>query len=204
LSEVLAPDAVVTGSYAPALTIDNKLNGVFNYLGTVRPDPAFFDHFRSTHIITNTADWREIRNDYPETRVLSSIIQPTVWSYNVQIVPLADSSYHPTLFEQAIRLGNSRQYDSALFLLDVFDRTNPHNRLSAVTRTNVQFSRGDRSDLIAPGVDRMLAEFSDDFFVTAYAAKAYDRLNLPRQSRECLARCNRLNPHLRPKRETEP
>ncbi|MBI5267986.1 MAG: hypothetical protein HY851_12215 [candidate division Zixibacteria bacterium] len=200
-SEILSPDAVVTGSYAPALTIDSRLNGVFNYLGTVRPDPTFFERFHPTHIISNTADWQEIRKDYPETRFLPSMIEPTIWSYNVQVISLPDSTYHPTLFEQAARLGRMQKYDSALFLLDAFDRAHPHNRLSAVTRINLHFSRGDRAELITPLVDRLLVEFPEDFFAIAFAANAYDRLHQPQKSRECLERCKRLNPNLRPRRE---
>lgn len=199
IAEIIEPSGLVTGSYAPALTIDNNLNGVFNYLGTVRHDSSFFREYHPTHLLTNSSDWAEVDKDYHGLAGAFSIAEPILWSYHPQFVALTNEKYPRTLFEQAYfqnALGNE---DSARLLLDAFDLAHPHNRLSSTLRVNIYAILYRNTDSAITLVDRLLTEYPDDYYITAFAAIAYKTARLEQKSRDCLAKCNRLNPFARPR-----
>lgn len=199
VAEIIDSTAIVTGSYAPALTIDNKLDGIFNYLGTVRHDPAFFDKFNPTHVLSNQGDLREMLEDYSALAQATVIAEPILWSYHLQMLSLPRPGFNPSLFEQAELAYRAQHYDTARILLDRFDRLYPRNRLSAASRVNLYIDLYRGSDSAISLVNRLVREYSDDFYMLAFAAVAYQNANLPNQSRECLARCNQLNPYARPR-----
>lgn len=199
MSEIIDPSAVVTGSYAPALTIDNGLNGVFNYLGTVQADTAFFSTYHPTHLLTNSGDWTETIKDYPLLRSFDPMISPVLWSYLLGLVHLPNANYSPSLFEQAFEMDRQRQSDSARSLLDLFEVRYPSNRLAAVTRINLYFSRLGLPDSALLLVDDLVRRYPDDYYMQIFAATSYQNYQLPQKSRDCLAQCNRLNRYLKPR-----
>ena len=199
ISEIIDPSVLVTGSYAPALTIDNDLNGVFNYLGTVRHDPTFFRDYNPTHLFTNSGDWAEVDKDYHGLAGAFTIAEPILWSYHLQFIALRKAKYTATLFEQAYFQNALGHEDSARLLLDAFDLAHPHNRLSSTLRVNIYAILYRNSDSAITLVDRLLTEYPDDYYITAFAAIAYKTARLEQKSRDCLAKCNRLNPFARPR-----
>ena len=199
VAEIIDPSALVTGSYAPALTIDNKLNGVFNYLGTVRHDATFFGLFKPTHILSNSGDWSETVKNYPTLRSYNSIISPIIWSYTLAIAPLPASNYSPSVFERTLQSDRSQDYITARTLLDAFIKRYPNNRLAQVTRINLYFSRFNQIDSTIALVDQLVLRYPEDYYILAFAASAYLNMNMPQQSRECLDRCNRMNPFVKPR-----
>lgn len=198
VSEIINPSALVSGSYAPALTIDNKLNGVFNYLGTVRADTDFFATCHPTHLLTNSSDWVEVIKDYPFLRANSPMITPLLWQYQLAVVRLPSAKYSPTLFEQALDMDRRRQLDSARLLLNTFCARHPNNRLPAITRINFYSSRLSLPDSALRLTDELVKMWPDDYFVQVFASTFYRKFNLLEKSHECVARSNRLNPYLRP------
>jgi hypothetical protein len=199
VSEIIDSSAIVTGSYGPALTIDNNLNGVFNYLGSVRHDPTFFITYRPTHLLTNLGDLGELQKDYPSLAGAGVITKPILWSYQLQVVTLASRGYHRSLFEKTYSAAVSGHLDSAQALLDEFDRLHPANRLSAAFRVNLYIDLYHGRDSALFLVGRLSREYPEDYYILAFAADAYQFLNRPQESRDCLDRRNRLNPYLKPR-----
>jgi len=198
ISEIIDPSALVSGSYAPALTIDNKLNGVFNYLGTVRADTGFFSKYHPTHLLTNSSDWTETIKAYPFLQANAPMITPLLWRYLLGIVRLPTVTYSPTLFEQALEMDQQRQLDSARSLLNAFGAQHPNNRLLAVTQINFYSSRLGLPDSALLLTDELVRTYPDDYYVQVFAATVYQKFDLPQKRHECVARSNRLNPYLTP------
>jgi hypothetical protein len=199
IAETIDPSAVVTGSYAPALTIDNNLNGVFNYLGTVRHDPSFFANFHPTHLLTNSSDLTEINKDYHRLGGAFSFSEPILWSYHLNFVSLTKTNFRPTLFERAVLAEAQGDADSALMMLDAFERAYLNNRLVETFRVNLYTTLYRNSDSAIWLVDRLTEKYPEDLYISAFAAIAYKSARLPEKSRLMLERCNRINPFARPR-----
>ncbi|MFQ5498166.1 MAG: hypothetical protein ACE5FH_00700 [Candidatus Zixiibacteriota bacterium] len=120
LSRILGPGAVVSGPYAPSLTLENNIPAVIHMFGVTNPDPDLFTRFPITHLLLDTGNESRAEEDYPEVmdsaKLVSTyhvglkkirLIRVAGWTEN----PIADA-YTPTMYERAADLMGS---DSGAF-----------------------------------------------------------------------------------------
>ncbi|MCK4632473.1 MAG: hypothetical protein KAT79_04330, partial [candidate division Zixibacteria bacterium] len=66
LQMILSPGAVLSGPYAPLLTLGTDFGTVIHMFGVSQPNPQFFEKFPITHLLVDEGNERRARKDYPE------------------------------------------------------------------------------------------------------------------------------------------
>ena len=125
LGRILASNAVVSGSYASALTQENGLKCIHHQFGVETPDTAFFTKFPITHLVIDRGNEERARKDYP--RLMSQAVPLTRFPIRGVIVNLYRISgaspndlargYTPSPYESAMAQYNRQQSDSTLMAI---------------------------------------------------------------------------------------
>jgi tetratricopeptide (TPR) repeat protein len=146
LGQILGEGAVLSGPYAPALTLDNRISVVIHMFGVAYVDTALFLRYPITHLALEQGD-NAIKafKDYPEvmknapvltTYVLRnlpvSIYRVAEWTKNPK-----SEKYQLSLFEKAKELLREKKLDSAAILFNRFIQEHPksfsaYNSLSEI------------------------------------------------------------------------
>lgn len=128
IGAILSKDAVLSGSYATALTQENGLGCIHHQFGVETPDLQFFDKFPITHLAVDEGNEKRAREDYPG--LMSHAIE--IGNYRLRGLPvkLYDISqaspnataqkYQPSLYEKAKFMVARNQPDSAAEFMDEF------------------------------------------------------------------------------------
>lgn len=138
LGKILAPDAVVAGSYSSALTQENKLRSIIKMFGVPVVDKEFFVKTPVTHVAIEAGrskgsnedraftDYPNIFNNAPVVAVYY------IRGYQVNVYLISRNSpnaearaYQPSLFERAAIAEFENQPDSARALLTDFETKTP-------------------------------------------------------------------------------
>jgi 4-amino-4-deoxy-L-arabinose transferase-like glycosyltransferase len=152
LGSVLRPDAVISGPYCSALTIDNRLPNVIHMFAADIPDPLLFQQFPITHLAMERGI-NKLRafEDYPEVMKDAKIVT-TYWIRNmpVDIYRIAETSGNPktqnyqlSSFEIAKLLMEQGQVDSAIVRLNQFVSRSPQNFSGYRDLAEIYYNRKD-------------------------------------------------------------
>ena len=66
LAVSLAPNAVLSGPFAPSLNLENKLGTVIHMFGVSHADKNLFEKFPITHLLVDSGNESKAKEDYPE------------------------------------------------------------------------------------------------------------------------------------------
>lgn len=136
LGAILNQDAVVSGPYCSALTIDNRLRNVIHMFGVAKVDPLLFKEFPITHLaMERGANKKRAFEDYPEVMKSARLVTTYgIRNMPVEIYRVAESSgnlktqkYKLSNFEKAKLLLDEGQVDSAIIRLNQFVSQYPQN-----------------------------------------------------------------------------
>jgi tetratricopeptide (TPR) repeat protein len=129
LGQILDKNAVLTGPYAPAYTIDNNLRGVIYHFGLSNKEDSLFKKFPISHVVTERPNWERALQDFPilgnarqEAVMITRDFVTSLFRLQVTRVPLSD-------FERALMLLEGGQADPAVLMLESILRRYPDNIL---------------------------------------------------------------------------
>jgi len=152
LGTILNQDAVISGPYCSALTIDNRLGNVIHMFAADKPDPLLFKKFPITHLAMERGVNRERAfKDYPQVMNQAKIVT-TYWIRNmlVDIYRIAEGTGNPKTkeyqisdFEKAKLLTEEGQIDSAIIKLNQFVTHSPQNFSGYKTLAEIYYDRKD-------------------------------------------------------------
>ncbi|UCE23841.1 MAG: hypothetical protein JSU74_11160 [Candidatus Zixiibacteriota bacterium] len=133
LGRILGENAVVSGPYAPVLSLENDLKSFVYYFGVARVDSLLLRQYPITHLAMDESNWELAVKDYPE---LASVVPSTVYwirDYGVKICNISRvfgneeaATYQETDFEKAARYYHDKQFDSAYVTLQQFRAVQPN------------------------------------------------------------------------------
>lgn len=135
LSMIVAPNAVLSGPYAAALTQDTELGCVIHMFGVVDVDSTLFSRFPITHLLLDEANEKRARNDHPYVMGGSALICTyRVGIKKVRLYRIAGNtgnatadSYQRSLFEILIDHYRSGKTGLVQQYLVQFTRNHPNN-----------------------------------------------------------------------------
>jgi len=202
LTEIVADNAVITGPYAPALTIDNTLKSIIYMFGLSNVDKTLFADYPITHVAVEPSNWQVALKDFPQLKQATLVTEMVVRDQAIRLYRVADSTFPVTDFERATSLLSRNQPDSAKVYLQTFLQEHPQNlfgRMSMITAT-----LGSADTVSAPGMlTQFVKDYSDNYFALAYALGMYQRLaGLTRSQKYLLSaealrtRVTELNPYM--------
>lgn len=152
LGSILNPDAVVSGPYCSALTIDNRLPNVIHMFGADKPDPLLFKKFPITHLAMERGiNKKKAFEDYPQVMKNAKVVT-TYWIKNmpVDIYRVSETSGNPKTqnyklsnFEEAKLLLEQGQVDSAIVRLNQFVSRSPQNFSGYRALAEIYYDRKD-------------------------------------------------------------
>ena len=172
LSQVLGPDAVLVGSYATGLTLENRLKNVVYMFGVANVNTTLFADYPITHLAI--IDDRKDRafTDYGDvTRLSRKVTSFLIGNRPVGIFRVTENTpnekaraYEPTAYEQAMRCYDLFQEDSMQFYIDRFAREHPDDFTVARFR-GLYFMRDSTFDSASVYFAKAARLYPDDFAV---------------------------------------
>lgn len=194
LAETLSPGAVLTGPYAPTLTLDNSFMNFIYAFGLKKPDFDIFERFPITHIAADMTNRDAAMADFPVVKEAVRIAEYSLRSRVIVIWQVAGrtanptaSGYHPTDYEKARGFAMKSKIDSALVCNNRFLAAHPQNR-SALLLQCVLLSGSGQDDELLRIIDRALAAAPQDDIVQFFCAKGLKRLALAHHRNDLMAR----------------
>ncbi|MDX9856701.1 MAG: hypothetical protein RBT76_02810 [candidate division Zixibacteria bacterium] len=200
LAQLLPESAVLAGPNAPALTIDNRLRGILEFLGPRPPDRYVFQKNGVTHVAIAPSRWNWLREHTAVNDSGPNVFNKTVRGSAIQfrrLSPAGDS--HTTLDSMidAFYVGNSV---SARALIDRLLARYPDNLLLQQFEVNVYYlSRNLPGTLSA--IAQLSERYPDNYDVQYGCAMMAVRLyrvssnvSLLQYAEQYLDRANRLDP----------
>ncbi len=135
LGLILSPGAVLTGPYAPALTVENKLGAITHTFGYGTADRGFLHRFPITHLALDRSNTDIVSNLYPELMARAEpVAQYYISCRKVSIFRIAGLTentvadrYFQSSFERAEWFYRRGIVDSARIYLDRFQQIYPEN-----------------------------------------------------------------------------
>ncbi|MBD3403120.1 hypothetical protein GF420_09520 [candidate division GN15 bacterium] len=135
LGYLLNDGAVLSGPFAPALTLENDLQTVIHMFGVSNPDPELFHRFPITHLLLDQQNEDRAREDYPE--VIDSSLHVATLRVGTKLIRLYNVSqstgnpraaaYQPTLFEEGAAMLLENRLDEAMAAMHRFNQQYPEN-----------------------------------------------------------------------------
>jgi hypothetical protein len=172
LGQIMDSEAVVTGPYAPALTLDNNLRGVIYHFGLSNVERDLFEKFPITHIVTDFSNWQQAEKDFPGLDSSLMLAKFIVRNFSVFVYRLPDADVRMTDYEKGLDALNRGKSDSALIFLDRFARDNPGHILGLRALSEGYSRAGRIIDQVK--VLRVMAErFPDNYRVHVHCYNAY-------------------------------
>ncbi len=135
LGFVLSETAVLSGPFAPLLTLENRLQTVIHMFGVTDPDPVIFAKYGFTHLLLDSGNEKKANEYYPE--IIDSA--PLLVSYNLgkrtarlfQVAGLTQNaradSYEKSLYEQAHACFAADSFVLGHHYIDSMNRQNESN-----------------------------------------------------------------------------
>jgi tetratricopeptide (TPR) repeat protein len=187
LGSVLSPDAVISGPYCSALTIDNRLPNVIHMFAADEPDPLLFKKFPITHLaLERGINKKKAFEDYPQVMKNAKVVT-TYWirSMPVDIYRIAETSGNPKTqnyklsnFEEAKLLLEQGQVDSAIVRLNQFVSRSPQNFSGYRALAEIYYDRKDfpkAASLLEKASEFYPTDFVTHQFLGAVYLNLYDQ-----------------------------
>lgn len=175
ISRVVNPNAVLTGPYMPALTIDNHLRGVIYVFGTSMPDSGMFSRMGVTHVLANSANWRSAVKEFPQLSSSWLIANFLISDQVVGLYRLPGATVPMTDFEHgAIDMLNS-QFDSALTAFTRFCALHP-NTILGETRLAFAMTANGRYEEADTCLENIAAKFPRSYMTHVSCQAVYQKM----------------------------
>jgi hypothetical protein len=208
VSNVIGPDAVVAGQFAPAITMDSRIR---TFPMFVTEDMAVMEpllrQYPITHLAVGEQAWEKLVEDLPTLKKALSVTR--FWARD-NVVVIAQISglfgnaeamkYQPTDYEKSVRFMFARQVDSLEFYLKKFLAGHPTSRAALADAYYLTVASAPLT-VQKPTVERLLTTYPTDFAVNQLGAIYYRSLfqvtknpSDLQHSRELVENAVRLNP----------
>ncbi len=149
LEAILSPEALVSGPYGPALTVNTSLKSFIHLFGVAHVDSTLFDRYPITHLAVDVSNWTEAVKNYPALADLSPVATYWIRNLDVRLYNISDvfnnqqaHSYRETSFEKAITYYQKQQIDSAFNLANRFYQSHPQSKSAGLLLADLLWKKG--------------------------------------------------------------
>ena len=172
LAEIVDDNAVITGPYAPAFTIDNKLKALIHVFGLSVVDRHLFDKFPITHIVADRSNWDLAVEQYPPLKSSLNLRRIRIRDGSVEIFRVPGRSLPFTDYETAAAAFGKKQYDSAYVYSRRFSVNHADNLFGQFGRIIALMVFGD-NNLVHTELQKLAARYPDNFRVHMFCRDSY-------------------------------
>ncbi len=205
LPTLVGADAIISGAYGPALTIDNSLPGVYNYFGASRTTGAFFEAYPVTHVLATSIGLRQLQQHTPRLESAELTAQFYIRDITIRLYRVAGDdtpNYAWSPYERAWEHLRRNQPDSAMMIAESQNWLNGQceNCVSLGVKALFNAGQTDRAAQVAKGFAN---RFPDDYSIQLTAAGLFGEMYTINGDPEALRltdtylkRAKSLNPHV--------
>jgi len=151
---ILSPEAVVSGPYGPALTVNTRLKSFIHLFGVAQVDSTLFDRQPITHLAVDVSNWAKAVEDYPALKDLTPITRYWIRDIEVRVYNICKvvnnqlaHSYQETDFEKAVSLSYDKQYDQSLSLISNYYQSHPQSKSTGLLYGELLWNKGNYDKL---------------------------------------------------------
>jgi hypothetical protein len=202
LSEILDPSSVLTGPYAPRLTIGSSYRHFIYAFGLKRPETSIFDMFPISHVVVDLRNLEAASKDYPEIAKADPIADYLVRGRTIFILkmPRTIPGYHQSDYETAAELLLQGNNEAAQRYNLAFLQKFPNNASARRQLAKIYLAEG-KTDSMVMTLDELRRNCPDNISIQFFCAMRYEALgrslgsqDLLQISRETLEHAKRLDP----------
>jgi 4-amino-4-deoxy-L-arabinose transferase-like glycosyltransferase len=207
VSQILGPEAVVSGPYGPVLTVDTDLKSFIHLFGVASVDTTLFDHYPVTHLAVDASNWKLAVAAYPKLATLQPITSYWIRDYEVYLYNISKifgnseaNAYRETDYERALQSFSMQQPDSALALAQQFYQHHPDSKSGGILLIDL-LSNNKRFADVQTILTSLANRYPTDFFLQVQCGRflqlmAHHRKNdgLLVQARRYYEKAAKVNP----------
>ena len=174
LADIVSEDAVLTGPYAPTLTLDNNLHHFIYAFGLEKPDFDIFERFGITHLALDESNMVQAVNDYPRLKTVLPLSEYFLRDRQVLIFRI-DTVGEMSDFEKAALFLRNGQIDSAAFYNNSYLDDFPNQRSGMMQKISILIYQKDFNGILAQ-LDKGLNLYGKDINFLYLAVSTYKRM----------------------------
>lgn len=202
LSEILDPSSVLTGPYAPRLTLGSSYRHFIYAFGLKRPKTSIFDMFPISHVVVDLRNLEAASKDYPEIAKADPIADYLVRGRTIFILrmPRIIPGYHESEYETAAELLLQGNNEAAQRYNLSFLQKFPNNASARRQLAKIYLAEG-KIDSMLYVLNDLRQNCPDNISIQFFCAMRYEALgrstgrqDLIELSRQTLEHAKRLDP----------
>ncbi len=174
ITQLISDEAIITGPYAPAFSIDNNLKGIIYTFGLANMDKDFFDKHPVTHILTDMLNWEIALEKYPSLKSAIILDQLRLCQSIVSLYMVPDNAVPKTDFERAAIKTREGDIDSARIYYRRFSEQYPDNLTGRIMRVKM-FSIKDTTDFVR-NLQKLTVQYPNNFRIYMLNYECYNIL----------------------------
>ncbi|HSG99195.1 MAG TPA: tetratricopeptide repeat protein [candidate division Zixibacteria bacterium] len=175
IAEILPETAVLTGPYAPALTIDNQLGSVIYMFGLADLEPDLFEKYPITHMVIDKSNYDKAQGLYAELAGARFLAALVIREQAVHLYRVTDSAVPLTTYERGMAFLTAGARDSARASFAAALREHPDNLFAWMNLISSELSLGQQDSALAE-LERLTKRHADNYLAQGYALGIYSRL----------------------------
>ncbi len=172
VAQITGPDAILTGPYAPAFTIDNNLKAVIYVFGLPDVEHDLFDKFPITHLAADYSNWQAALRTHPSLADALRLNRFRIRDGTVDLYRIPGANTPLTDFERFVRDFEAQYYDSVLHYNTEFCETYKEN-LAGQFNLIINHLAFGKTEHALKGLETLAALYPDNYRVTAFASQCY-------------------------------
>lgn len=182
IEQMVGPAAVLTGPYAPALTIDNNLKAVIYVFGLPDVERELFEKYPITHLAADYSNHQAAVKIYPFLNDAVKLDRFLIRDGTVDLYRIPGAKTPLTDYERFISDYDKEIYDSVLYYNERFCTTYPQN-LSGQFNLVINYISFGQNDKAIKGLQTLAELYPDNFRVASFEYQCYrflaDQLKKP-------------------------
>ena len=162
ISQMVDKDAVLTGPYMPALTIDNNIKGVIYLFGLVNLEKEFFNKYPVSHLVADRSNLNLARKTYSFIGTGLILRSFRIRDAGIDLIRLPGNSTEMTLYEKGAAAYIEKDYDFMLACSERFWQQFPDNLPSKYAYFFALFL-GNQHDRLLLEIQKFGQQYNDNF-----------------------------------------
>ncbi len=199
IESLISPEAVLSGPYAPAMSIDNELKGVIYHFGLTNIQRDLFERFAISHLVTDQSNMNQALKDFPGLKTAIRLARLGLRDRAIDLYRLTDAQVPATDYEKGILQLSTNNPDSGKYYLTMHVAERPENMSGRLYLSYALMKLGEL-DSSAALMNRVINDFPTDHMPLAFAAGHFRALHqlksnagYLRKADSLLARARELN-----------
>jgi len=201
LRHIVGRDAVISGPYAPALTVDNRVRSFIYLFGVAQVDSTLFDRYPITHIAVDQSNFDEALKAYPRIENAPVISRYWIRDYEVMLIKVNDlfgnnraNAYEESFYERAALYVHGNSLDSALHMMNLHLTRRPMTKSAGKLMAEIFLAQKQYERSV--GMWRQLVEmYPTDFHIQMRAGEVILALGLANNNQGLVSEAYRLLAH---------